>query len=214
FPDAPQGTWRVLYRHSEIPPAPAEPVTTGLFRREGALRIGVFAALQESKGQEDALRAVAQLISEGLNIELLLAVDIDPVYWQRLEPIIAEQQLSEHVNVPGFLLDRFAAMRETDIVLVCSRCEAFGRVTLEGMLLGKPVIYAATGGPGEYMVDGDTGVAYRPGEPASLAAAVRLLLDPARRANLGAQARAYARSRLPPENYGGEIRRASGRGTV
>src|SRR5262249_21109781 len=76
------------------------------------------------------------------------------------------------------------------------------------MLLGKPVIYAATGGPGEYMVDGDTGVAYRPGEPASLAAAVRLLLDPARRANLGAQARAYARSRFTSENYGGEVFRS------
>jgi FkbM family methyltransferase len=208
FPDAPPGTWRVLYRHMEIPPTPVQPVSTGLFRREGALRIGVFAALQESKGQEDALRAVGQLVAEGLDIELLLAGDIDPGYWQRLEPIIAEQQLKERVNVPGFLLDRFAAMHETDIVLVSSRCEAFGRVTLEGMLLGKPVIYAAIGGPGEYMVDGHTGLAYRPGDPAGLAAAVRLLLDPARRASLGAQARAYARSRFTAQNYGGEVFRS------
>ena len=208
FPDAPDGTWRVLYRHLEIPPAPAQPTPTGLFRRQGALRIGVFAALQESKGQEDALRAVGQLVAEGLDIELLLAGDIDPAYWQRLEPVIAELRLAEHVNVPGFLLDRFAAMREADIILVCSRCEAFGRVTAEGMLLGKPVIYAATGGPGEYMVDGHTGLGYRPGDPEGLAATVRLLLEPTRRAALGSQAQAYARSRFTAENYGGEVYRS------
>jgi hypothetical protein len=97
-------------------------------------------------------------------------------------------------------------MREADIVLVCSRLEAFGRVGVEAMLLGKPVIYAAAGGSLEYMVDGYTGIAYPPGDAGALAQAIRRLADdPTVRQTLGRQAQAYARGRFNREAYGGQV---------
>ena len=39
--------------------------------------------------------------------------------------------MAGHVDNP------FPLVENADIVLMCSRCEAFGRTTLEGMMLGK-----------------------------------------------------------------------------
>jgi FkbM family methyltransferase len=208
FPQADAGHWRVLYPHIRVPEPPAHPVPTGLFQREGAIRLGVFATLIESKGQEDAICAVATLVAEGKNVELLLAGYGDARQRRRLEALIAEHSLQAHVRLPGFLADPFPTMRETDIILVCSRLEAFGRVGLEGMLLGKPVVFAAVGGSLEYMVDGRTGLSYPAGDAGRLAEAIRqLLADPAKRASLGTEAQRAARTRFSREAYGGEVYR-------
>ena len=44
-----------------------------------------------------------------------------------------------------------------DILLMCSRCEGFGRVTVEAMQRGIPVIGLNTGGTSELVKDGFNG---------------------------------------------------------
>ena len=206
FPGAGVERWQTLHRNIEVPVLPGNPVPTGLFRREGALRLAVFATLHPNKGQEDAIRAVAELTAEGRDVELLLAGHVNPERRPWLEALIAKHGLQDRVRTPGFVADRFPAMRETDIILVCSRREAFGRVGVEAMLLGKPVIYASAGGSLEYMVDGHTGLSYPPGDAGALAAAIRhLAADPGARQALGRQAQTYARARFSREAYGGEV---------
>jgi glycosyltransferase involved in cell wall biosynthesis len=206
FPAAPPGTWRVLYRNLEVPEPPANPKPTGLYQRQGAVRLGMFATLSEGKGQEDAIRALAKLVAEEKDVELLLAGYRGPDYWLRLQGLVAELHVAEYVRAPGFLADPLAAMRETDIILVCSRREAFGRVALEAMRLGKPVVYAAAGGMLEYMVDGQTGLAYPPGNIQALTQALRrLITDEPLRARLGDQGRRYAQERFNRQSYGGEV---------
>jgi FkbM family methyltransferase len=205
FPAA-TGHWRVLYRNIELPESPSAGPLTGLFQRPGAVRLGVFATLHEGKGQEEAVRAVAQLVVEGLNVELLLAGHPHQAYWARLQALISELGLEQHVRAPGFLDVPLRAMAETDIVLICSRREAFGRVGAEAMLLGKPVVYSASSGSREYMLDGRTGLSYPTGDASALARVLReLVIEPAKRARLGAEALAYARARFSREAYGGEV---------
>jgi glycosyltransferase involved in cell wall biosynthesis len=69
--------------------------------------------------------------------------------------------------------------------------EPFGRVLIEAMALGRPLIAPREGGPLEIVVDGETGILVAPRDPNALAAAVdRLIGDPALRARMGAAARA------------------------
>jgi hypothetical protein len=56
-------------------------------------------------------------------------------------------------------------MLKNDIILMTSHNEAFGRVTLEGQLLGKIVIGAKIGGTLEIIDDKKTGILYKPGDP-------------------------------------------------
>ena len=51
------------------------------------------------------------------------------------------------------------------------------------------------GGPCENMINGESGIVCRGGDPSSFVAAVQELSDPARRGSFGAAARRYAESR-------------------
>jgi glycosyltransferase involved in cell wall biosynthesis len=73
------------------------------------------------------------------------------------------------VHFTGFLANPFPVMEAADIVLVCSRKEGFGRVAVEAMRLGKPVVAAASGAILELVEDGFNGLLYTPGDHQVLA---------------------------------------------
>ena len=71
--------------------------------------------------------------------------------------------------------------------------ETFGIAALEAMSAGRPVIVARSGGLGEIVVDGKTGLVVPPGDSAALAAAIEQLLeDPATREQMGKAAALHA----------------------
>ena len=204
FPEADDSFCRTLYRHIDVPEMPPERDASGLFRKPGATRLGLFGLYSPAKGQDVAVLAVAELVGRGRQIELLLAGHGRDRFEERLRELVDQYALEDSVRIEGFLDDPYSAMSETDIVIVASQVEAFSRVTVEAMLLGKPVVYPALGGPAEYMEDGATGLAYPAGDPSGLAEVIeRLIADPELRSALGRQAREYARRRFTREAYGG-----------
>ena len=58
---------------------------------------------------------------------------------------------------------------------MCSRSEAFGRVTVEYLRRGRPVIGTRSGGTPELVEDGVTGFLYEPGDCTALAHRIELL---------------------------------------
>lgn len=73
--------------------------------------------------------------------------------------------------------------------------EGFGISFLEASLHGKPVAAYVSGGIGEAVLDGRTGLLVAEGNKRELANAIeKLLVDPALRARLGAEGRRYAAS--------------------
>ncbi len=54
--------------------------------------------------------------------------------------------------------------------------EPFGRVVVEGMLAGKPVVASAAGGVLEIIEHGKTGWLYEPGNATALAETLRLVI--------------------------------------
>lgn len=76
--------------------------------------------------------------------------------------------------------------------LVCSSSEAFGRVTLESMLSGLPVIGADTAGTGELIINGMNGLLYKNKDENDLALKIHMLLDDSLRKRLSDAAFLYA----------------------
>ena len=177
FPDLGPDRQAVLYRHIPEPKVQLTEDRARWYRKAKAIRLGMFAIIKETKGQADAVLALARLVAEGRDVELLLAGWDQGPYRRVLDQIIETNDLVEHIRIVGFLTDPYPAMADTDIILVCSRREAFGRVLVEGMLLGKPVIYADEGAPKEYMIDGVTGLAYPRGNPGALSEKIGALID-------------------------------------
>lgn len=199
FGEAPVEKVQTLYEIlDEAPVETAPEKEVRYFFLENALKLAVIGTIQKGKGQIDALNAVKELVAAGENVELVLAgYHPDQEYYEILENEIRLGNLQTNVRILGFLENPFLLLRETDILLVCSQKEAFGRITLEAMRMGKPVIATDSGGTPELITDGETGLLYCPGDYRELRGKIKLLMDdPRMRQRLGQEAANFAGSRF------------------
>lgn len=117
----------------------------------------IVGLVSKNKGQEEAIRAFYSVSKEYPDIELNIVGggNIDGV-----ENLIDELRIKEKVNVIGYIHDTSAIYKKSNIILVCSKNEAMGRVTLEAMAHGTPVIGKNSGGTPELIIDGYNGFIY------------------------------------------------------
>jgi glycosyltransferase involved in cell wall biosynthesis len=95
------------------------------------------------------------------------------------------------------------------VVAIPSRRESFGRVTLEAMASGRPLVASRVGGLEEAITDFETGRLVPPEDPAALAEALRsLLLDLPSARRMGAAARQRYESRYTMDHMATSWREA------
>jgi glycosyltransferase involved in cell wall biosynthesis len=92
-----------------------------------------------------------------------------------------------------FRKDVYDVFSSLDVVVHASTSpEPFGRVIIEAMALGKPVIATALGGPLEIIEHGHNGLLIEPGDPVALAEAIiTLVSDEKERVRIGKNAIAH-----------------------
>ena len=171
---------------------------------EGALRLLLPGRLTEWKGQRTAIEAARLLQTDprvpALRVVLAGSAQGRDGYEEALRAMIETHGLEDTVHLAGHVEDMPAAYLWSDVTLSCStRPEAFGRVAVEAMASGRPVIATALGGSLETVAEGETGLLVPPGDPQALADAVVRLADRDRRAALGAAAARHARARFTTE---------------
>ena len=168
---------RVVYPPVDVPSPPPREGRSGDSRQR--FRIGNFSSVAPAKGQEDAVAALAELGRRGHDAELLLAGHPNGSYVSTLRDQAVALGVAERVRIAGLLEDPYAAMVGCDAVVVCSRLEAFGRVAVEAMLLGVPLVCTGRGGLAEITREGETALWYPAGDPGALADRLEdLLRDP------------------------------------
>lgn len=198
-----------VYRY--IPPPTAEDLIADSdapgFQNPQAFKLLLAGTISEQKGQEDAVRALQILLQRGLGpLELLMPGNAHPEYKARLEALIASLGLGARARILPFQNRMAALTNQADAVLVCSRMEGLGRVSLEAMQLKKPVIASASGGSLEMITDGETGLLYPVGDIPALAERIeRLMKDPGLCARLGEKGFHFTRTRFSEEQFGGRI---------
>jgi glycosyltransferase involved in cell wall biosynthesis len=148
---------------------------------DGIRVVGVFGRLAQWKGQHVAIEAMTHLP----DIHLLLVGDAlfgEQAYAEGLRDQVQALGLADRVHFLGFRTDIPQLMRMVDLVVHTSTApEPFGRVIVEGMLAGRPVIATRAGGVEEIVDHDRTGVLVEPGNPVELAEAIRgLYADPGR----------------------------------
>lgn len=148
------------------------------------LRLVMVGTIQPGKGQHEAIEAVAHLKNKGFDPHLkIVGRGSSSSYYTQLQRLIKRLGLSENVQFLGQLDNPFEVVADSDIALVCSANEAFGRVTVEYMYLGVPVVGANSGGTAGLIDDGQTGLLYSPGDSKDLAQKIILLAKNAATAN-------------------------------
>jgi glycosyltransferase involved in cell wall biosynthesis len=171
--------------------------------------IGIVCRLDPWKGVDDFLEAAALVAAR--DRRAIFAVVGGPIIGQESY----ESALHEKARALG-IADRVRftswrygpsempdVHRALDILVLASRePEPFGLVVLEAMSTGKPVIATAHGGPLDIIEDGRSGELVPPGDTQAMADAMLALVnDPARRARVGALARARVAAHYTAEQY-------------
>jgi glycosyltransferase involved in cell wall biosynthesis len=155
--------------------------------------------ISRQKGVDVLLSAVPEILRQAPDSRFLLVGLRDyPRQRRRVESWLAAlpASLAARVTVRGWqprpaLSEAYA---EADIVIVPSRNEIFGLVTLEAMLHGCALVASRTDGTASLLEDGRTGLLVPPGDAAALVrATLRLIRDQALRARLGRAAADEAR---------------------
>ena len=151
--------------------------------------VGEIAQLQAVKGYEDLVMAAAMVRQAIPNVVFIGVGDCSEAnlpYKQRIVDLIKQYDLENSFKLVGFrddIPDVFAAL---DLVVQPSRYEPFGRVVIEAMAAGKPVVGTLVGGIPEIIEDGMTGLLVPPSSPDALAKAIiKILKDPATSHRMG-----------------------------
>lgn len=130
---------------------------------DNEINILVAGLIQEGKGQLEIVQAFEYAMKEVPNIRLYIAGETGSGYYKRVKQYIVEHNLVNHVVFLGFVTNMNELRSRMDLGIVASRSEAFGRVTIEGMLAQMAMIGADAAGTSELIKDGKTGLLYEPG---------------------------------------------------
>jgi glycosyltransferase involved in cell wall biosynthesis len=152
--------------------------------------VGMVGNIKHWKGQEVLIRALAILRNRFPGLACLLIGDTakeSADYGHHIRELVKQLGLADHVIITGYRKDVADHVNAVQILVHASILpEPFGRVLLEGMALRKPLVASAGGGVPEIVVDGVTGLLFRPGDSNHLAQCLeRLLEDPAMRSAMG-----------------------------
>lgn len=135
------------------------------------------------KGHEYFLQSMAQVIQLHPNTKALIvgAADSTPQnqdYYQGLRQLVTDLGLAEHVIFTGFRTDIPRVMVASDVVVhSASEPEPLGRVIIEAMAAGRPVVATAAGGVLDIVEDQVTGLLVPPKNATSMAKAIQQLLQ-------------------------------------
>lgn len=171
---APHVETTVLYPAvPSIDPPSREPLSS-----DRPLRVLALGKVSDSKGQHDLVDAVALLRDSGLEVRATIVGPANPPgYSEELRARAARAGVEDLVTISPAVDDPTALFSSFDVGVTSSRSEAFGRVTLEYLQHGLPVVGARSGGTTELIEDDVNGFLYEPGAASQLAVALGAIAD-------------------------------------
>ncbi|HET6841825.1 MAG TPA: glycosyltransferase family 4 protein [Candidatus Angelobacter sp.] len=175
------------------------------------VRVGLLATMAWWKGHRDFIEALDVLQAEAIRGYMIGGPLYESVGSQEslddLKALSAELGLQDQFGFTGFVEKPAEVIRALDIVVHAStRPEPFGRVVVEAMACGKPVITTALGGAAELVSIGDNALNYQAGEVEKLTLRIfELARSPQLRQKLGSAGRETAEKKFDRRRLGKQL---------
>lgn len=159
-----------IYFENLLPVKPLE-------EKKTPIKLALVGRIVPTKGQLEAVKALKIVREKGYNVSLSIVGDSgNESYYQAIKEYIELNNLEKYVLLVPHKKDLRQVWEETDIALICSTKEGFGRVTAEFMLNGVPVIGANTGATPE-LLEENRGLLYEYGNEKDLAEKIMNAVD-------------------------------------
>lgn len=147
--------------------------------------LSLIGSFDPNKGQLELLEALTVVRQKGIDLHCYLVGADNGEFTKKVKQYICQHTLEDIVTVIDYTSTPLEYFRLADVALVCSKSEAFGRVTIEAFKCGIPVIASDVGANIELVRDGYNGYIYNKGDKMDLADKIAKLAD----ANLRKQLR-------------------------
>lgn len=171
-------TEKIVRIHNGIPVDKAEKSPQN---RENGFHFVQCGRITKDKGHIDAISAIGELKKQGICDIYLHIAGAAPsgheAYLESLKALTKELEIENQVIFEGTRNDMPIFRNSMNGELMCSECEPFGRVTLEGMRSGLVVIGSNTGGTPEIITDKETGLLYQQGGFRDLAEKIKKVYE-------------------------------------
>ena len=132
-----------------------------------------------AKGCETAIAAIAALRDHDVDVQLRMVGPTIPGYAETLWFLARDLDVLDSVEFIEYAPDPTTHLEWSNVVMVPSRGEAFGRVTVEALKSGRPVVGARAGATADLVTDGCDGLLVEPDDANGLAEALlRCARDP------------------------------------
>jgi len=181
-----------LSQYKKLPPS-------GSFKKKYGIEdnkkvILYLARVHRSKGPDILVKSFALLMKErNLKDIILVMIGPDDGFLSTVKSLITRLGLNSNVMITGPVPkeDKIAAYVDAKIYVLPSRYEPFGISLLEAYACGVPVVASRTGGPSELVIDGVTGILFKPCDIKQLERAISTLLENDKTDEMGFQAKRY-----------------------
>lgn len=132
--------------------------------------LGMLGNFESNKGQHIAVEALHEVVKEYPETHLLLIGDNNSHYAQELKECIRNYKLDRNVSIVEYsILHPHDYLIQANAVLVCSRFESYGRIIIEALKCGLPVIAPNKPFAQEFIQEGYNGYLYTRDDVAELA---------------------------------------------
>lgn len=162
---------------------------------ETVLHLCMTGVVTGQKNQTDAVKAIGVLVKKGFKeVHLHIVGGEVAGYRKELNDYIETNSLQSYITFHGHKASVHSFLDNMNIGLMCSRDEAFGRVTIEFMLHKMPVIASNSGANPELVINRINGDIYTLNNPVDLAEKIeKYLANPSLLQKVGLSAYLYAK---------------------
>ena len=178
-----------------------------LFRsiNKKCINLLIAGRVSEAKGQKEAILAIKELVLKGYkNVRLYIAGSGEI---EKINNIIKDHKLEKYIKVLGFVENVNKLREKMYLELVCSKAEAFGRVTAEAMMHGVPVIGSNKGGTVDLIKNSFNGYLYEKNNYIDLADKIEYLIkNELRVKEMGENAERFAKNNFTVEQNAEKIK--------
>lgn len=157
--------------------------------------LGVAGSLTHTKGHEYLIRAIFQLQSQGIDIQVRIAGDGS--LRSHLEELVESLELGQRIEFLGRVTDMATFYKDLDLFVLPSLSEGMPMTVLEAMAMGLPSVATDVAGTPEALRNGIDGLLVPPANPTALANAIACLAgDIDLRRQMGSSARHRVREQF------------------
>jgi glycosyltransferase involved in cell wall biosynthesis len=158
---------------------------------EDNLVVGTAGRLTPIKGQKYLIEVARKIVDIRPDTTFVFLGDGELL--NELKNIASRLGIEENVKFLGWRPDVAEVMSVFDVFVLPSLNEGMGRVLVEAMALGKPIVASDVGGIPDLVIHGKNGYLVPVGDVEALAARIKELLDyPVKREEMGDTGRRYA----------------------